>query len=107
MSTSQPKQTDDEASVSAPKSSSSVDLEVQEVDLEHGINHSLFLLDTNYTKDTVVAAEEGSRRGTKEEGKESSENAKHVGFWHPELNNVRLHVLKLWARTGETNQNLS
>ena len=107
MSTSQPKQTDHEASVSAPESSSSVDLEVQEVDLDHDINHGLFLQDTNYTKDTVVAAEEFSRHGTKEEAQEKSEPAKHVGFWHPELNNVRLHVLKLWARTGETNQNLS
>lgn len=107
MSTSRLKQNDDEASVSAPKSTSSIDLEVQEVDLDQGVNHSLFLQDTNFTKDTVVAAEEFSRRGTKEEGQENSEKAKHVGFWHSELNNVRLHVLKLWARTGETYHNLS
>ena len=107
MSTSQPKQSGDEASVSAPRSNSSVDLEVQEFDLEHSINHTLVLQDTNYTKDTVVAAEEFSRREIKEEELGKSEEAKHVGFWHSDLNNVRLHVLKLWARTGETNQNLS
>ena len=105
MSTSQPKQPDDEDSVSAPRSNSSLDLEVQEIDLDHSINHTLVLQDTNYTKDTVVAAEAFSRRGTKEEGLEKSEEPRHVGFWHSDLNNVRLHVLKLWARTGETNQN--
>ena len=107
MSTSQLKQTDHDASVPASNSNSREDLEVQEVDLDHGINHGLFLQDTNFTKDTVVAAEEFSRRGTKEERKVNSEKTKHVGFWHPELNNVRLHVLKLWARTGKEHQNLS
>ena len=101
MSTSQPERT-----APASESSSSEDLEVQELDLDHDIHHTLFLQDTNFTKATVVAAEEFSRRKTAEEGQKSNEKTKHVGFWHTELNNVRLHVLKLWARTGETNQNL-
>ena len=102
MSTPQPNRT-----TSASESRSSGDLEVQEVDLDHHISHSLFLQDTNFTKDTVVAAEEFAKRKTEQEGQENSEKTKHVGFWHQDLNNVRLHVLKLWARTGETNQNLS
>lgn len=61
------------------------------------------LQDTNYTKDTVAASEHhvGDENGQQGDG----EKPKHVGFWHRELNNVRLHVLKLWARTGKTNQN--
>ena len=76
-------------------SSSREDLE--ERDFQH--NHKLMLQDTNYTKDTVAASEHhvGGEKGWQGDG----EKPGHVGFWHRELNNVRLHVLKLWARTGK------
>ena len=66
-------------------------------------NHSLLLQDTNYTKHTVAASEHhiGGEKGSQEDG----EKPRHVGFWHRELNNVRSHVLKLWARTGKMDQN--
>ena len=36
-----------------------------------------------------------------EKGQQSGpEKPQHVGFWAHELNNVRLHVIKLWCRTG-------
>lgn len=84
------------------ESSSSDDLEVQEINLDHSINHALLLRDISYTKDTV-ASEQLSRVTTVKQG--NGEEAKHVGFWHRDLNNVRLHVFKLWVRTGEANQN--
>ena len=67
------------------------------------LSHSLLLQDTNYTKDTVAASEHhvGGEKGWQGE----SEKPRHVGFWHRELNNVRLHVLKLWARTGKMDPN--
>ena len=80
-------------------SSSSENLE--ENDPQLSLN--LLLQDTNYTKDTVAASEYhagGEKRGQREDEKTSP-----VGFWHQELNNVRLHVLKLWARTGKVDQN--
>ena len=33
------------------------------------------------------------------------EKPRHVSFWHRELNNVPLRVLKLSARTGKMNGN--
>lgn len=36
-----------------------------------------------------------------EERMEPSGRPKHAGFWHHSMVNVRLHVLKLWARTGK------
>lgn len=87
------------------ESSSSEGLEEQDIQLNHGTNHSLLLQDTNYTKDTVASSQHPTRsedeKGRHGEGGESG----HVGFWHHELNNVRLHVLKLWARTGKMRRN--
>lgn len=97
MSPSHPASADIETRPPLTESSSSEDLEGQEIQP----NHSLLLQDTNYTKDTVAASErhvgEKSEKGRQGDG----EKPKHVGFWHQELNNVRLHVLKLWARTGK------
>lgn len=36
-----------------------------------------------------------------EEKMEPSDRPKHAGFWDHSMVNVRLHVLKLWARTGK------
>lgn len=36
-----------------------------------------------------------------EKGQQSGpEKVRHVGFWAHDLVNVRLHVIKLWCRTG-------
>lgn len=80
-------------------SSSREDLE--ERDFQN--NHQLMLQHTNYTKDTVAASERpvGGEKGWQGDG----EKPKHVGFWHRELNNVRWHVLRLWARTGKMDHN--
>ena len=88
------------------ESVSSEDLEVQKPDRNQSMDYALLLHDTNYTKDTVAASAQISRVGTEKEGQEneSGEKTTHVGFWHNDLTNVRLHVLKLWARTGKANQ---
>ena len=83
------------------ESSSSDDLEGQEVELNLSIHHSLLLQDTNYTKDTVAASEPLPRRDDEKASQRNGEKKSSVGFWHQELNNVRLHVIKLWTRTGE------
>ncbi len=74
---------------------------------EHGgqPSQSLLLRDTCYTKDTVAAAEYHAGGKNENGWQGEDEKPKHVGFWHLELNNVRLHVLKLWARTGKRNRN--
>ena len=105
MSSSQPAPTHKETHSSSAASSSSEDLEVQEINIRHRIDHGILLQDTNYTKDTVAKSEYLSKSRTGKEGQRDGEETKHVGFWHHDLNNVRLHVLKLWARTGEVNQN--
>ena len=81
-------------------SSSSEDLEEQ----EGQPSQSLLLRDTCYTKDTVTAAESHVGGKNKNGSQGDNEKPQHVGFWHQELNNIRLHVLKLWARTGKRNR---
>lgn len=104
MLASQPEHPDTKIPPPLAETSSSEDLEEQDIQCNHDTNHSLLLQDTNYTKDTVAASQRptGSEneKGPQGEGGMSG----HVGFWHHELNNVRLHVLKLWARTGKMNR---
>ena len=83
------------------ESSSSDDLEGQDIELSHSIHHSLMLQDTNYTKDTVASSKTHPQRGDEKASQRDGEKQDSVGFWHQEMNNVRLHVIKLWARTGE------
>ena len=88
------------------ESCSSEDLEEQEIELNPSIiNHSLLLQDTNFTKDTVAASEHHARGEDEKRRQGGGEKSRHVGFWHHEMNNVRLHVLKLWLRTGKMNRN--
>lgn len=104
MSASQSRLADNGSRLPMAESSSSEDLEAQEIEISHSMNHSLLLQDTNYTKDTVAASQPipGGENEKRRQG--DGEKPRHVGFWHPELNNVRLHVLKLWARTGKVNR---
>ena len=83
------------------ESSSSDDLEGQDIGLSLSIHHTLLLQDTNFTKDTVAASEIPPRRDNEKASQPDGEKKQSVGFWHQELNNVRLHVIRLWARTGE------
>ena len=83
------------------ESSSSDDLEGQDIELSLSIHHTLLLQDTNYTKDTVATSETLPRRDNEKTSQRDGEKKASVGFWHQELNNVRLHVIRLWARTGE------
>ena len=52
----QRKTTDDEVHTPVTESSSSKDLE--SLDINHSVDHTLFLQDTNYTKDTVDSSEQ-------------------------------------------------
>lgn len=53
------------------------------------------------TPATEVLDPMGSNDVDEEERMETSGRPKHAGFWHHSMVNVRLHVLKLWARTGK------
>lgn len=62
--------------------------------------------DQNYasvirTPATEVLDPMGSSDVDDEERMEPNGRPNHAGFWHPSMVNVRLHVLKLWARTGK------
>ncbi len=105
MPSSLPDLTEKETRTEAVESPPSEDLETKDIDISHSIHHGLLLQDTNYTKDTVAASEHLSRRTTEKRRQGDGDKERHVGFWHQELNNVRLHVLKLWTRTGEVNHN--
>ena len=63
-----------------------------------GGNHGLLKL--RDTKDDSEGNETTANLG-KLETQTDSEKPRHVGFWHHDMVNVRLHVIKLWARTGE------
>lgn len=52
------------------------------------------------TPATEVLDPIGSDNVDEEERMEPSERPNHAGFWEHSMVNVRLHVLKLWARTG-------
>lgn len=72
--------------------------EVEETDNAH--DH-LDLLDTR-TKETE-GADDYNDGSESEKGRQYGiEKQRHVGFWSHELVNVRLHVIKLWIRTGES-----
>ena len=102
MSSSQSQRPDIESHPPLAQSSSNEDPEERDIVIDHALNHKLLLQDTNYTKHTVVAASQHHTEDVNEKGQqESGATANHVGFWHHDLNNVRLHVLRLWARTGK------
>lgn len=63
-------------------------------------NDNLDLLDVRTQK--TVSADQYDAENESEKGQRGgSEEPRHVGFWSHELVNVRLHVIKLWCRTGE------
>ena len=71
------------------------ELEEREVDT---LNPGLLTLST---KTTHEAAEYNAGSESESGQQEFDEKPRHVGFWHHDLVNVRLHVIKLWLRTGE------
>ena len=69
--------------------------EVQEIDI---LNPGSMTLNTTKT----AQAEEYNAGSENEKGQQDgNEKPRPVGFWHHDLVNVRLHVIKLWARTGK------
>ena len=56
-------------------------------------------LDLLKVETTEENGETDSEKGQQQQG--AGEKVRHVGFWSHELVNVRLHVIKLWSRTGE------
>lgn len=71
-------------------------LELVEVDKENQNYASVIR-----TPATEVLDPLGSDDVDEEERMEPSGRPKHAGFWEHSMVNVRLHVLKLWARTGK------
>lgn len=65
MDSPQSKTMDDEVHTPVAESSSSEDLE--SLDINHSVDHTLFLQDTNYTKDTVAASEQAYSSRTERE----------------------------------------
>ena len=72
------------------------ELEEREVDT---LNPGLLAL--NNIKTTSEAAEYNGESESESGQQDFDEKPRHVGFWHHDLVNVRLHVIKLWLRTGE------
>ena len=71
------------------------ELEEREIDT---LNPGLLL---NNTKTTSEATEYNTGSESESGQQDRDEKPRHVGFWHHDLVNVRLHVIKLWLRTGE------
>ena len=72
------------------------ELEEREIDT---LNPGLLTL--NNTRTTIEAAEYNAGSESESGQKPYGEKSRNVGFWHHDLVNVRLHVIKLWLRTGK------
>ena len=59
------------------------------------------LLGLNITKTETETAEYNAASESESGQQHYDEKPGPVGFWHHDLVNVRLHVIKLWLRTGE------
>lgn len=59
------------------------------------------LLTLNNTKTQTEATEYNAASESESGQQDFNEKPRHAGFWHHDLVNVRLHVIKLWLRTGE------
>lgn len=77
-----------------PVVQSDQELEVRELDT---LNPGLLSLN----KTTTEAVEYNAASESESGQQDYDEKPRHVGFWHHDLVNVRLHVLKLWLRTGK------
>ena len=71
------------------------ELEEREVDT---LNPGLLTLNDIKTETQTA---EYNAASESESGQGFDKKPRAVGFWHHDLVNVRLHVLKLWLRTGE------
>ena len=59
------------------------------------------LLGLTNTKTKTETAEYNASSESENGQQDYDEKPRHVGFWHHDLVNVRLHVIKLWLRTGK------
>ena len=82
------------AGANPPVVESDKELEVRELDT---LNPGLLSLNKETTETVGYNAASESESGQQD----YDEKPRHVGFWHHDLVNVRLHVLKLWFRTGK------
>jgi len=78
-----------------PIPESDQDLEVRELD-----TLTPELLNVRWSRDTGSPDEYENNDGNEKGTQDVPQKLRHVGFWHHDLVNVRLHVIKLWARTG-------
>ena len=72
------------------------ELEEREIDT---LNPGLLTL--NKLKTETETAEYNAASESESGQQNFDEKPRHVGFWHHDLVNVRLHVIKLWLRTGK------
>ena len=72
------------------------ELEEREIDT---LNPGLLTL--NNTKTEIETAECNASSESENGQQNVDKKPRHVGFWHHDLVNVRLHVIKLWLRTGK------
>lgn len=59
------------------------------------------LLTLNNTKTETETADYNVSSESENGQQNFDKKTRHVGFWHHDLVNVRLHVIKLWLRTGK------
>ena len=81
-----------------PSASEIANEKEEERDTDH-TNLDLLKVQTSETS----GDDEGNGQADTEKGQQQQgggEQIRHVGFWSHDLVNVRLHVLKLWFRTG-------
>ena len=78
-----------------------IDRHREENEQDDAANH-FGLLDIQ-KQDTAATAEDSPESESEKGQRSDPEKPRHVGFWSHELVNVRLHVIKLWCRTGKTN----
>ena len=79
-----------------PVVESDLELEEREVDT---LNPGLLTLNNTKTATETTQYNAGSESESGQQ--DCDEKPRHVGFWHHDLVNVRLHVINLWLRTGE------
>ena len=76
-----------------------IDPNEEEEERDDAINN-LGLMDIQ-KEDTIDTVEYNPESESEKGQQPAQEKPKHVGFWAHELNNVRLHVIHLWVRTGK------
>ena len=85
-----------------PAPQDSGEMEERELDI---VNPEFISLDKLATT-TDGEADNASSESEKGQQPPGTGPPQHAGFWHHDMVNIRLHVLKLWARTGKLERQL-